>query len=48
LNYAPKNRQEWEDRGLEVVAAIGRYPGQATLEKKVVPVEAAYLSVEKP
>jgi hypothetical protein len=48
LNYALKNRQEWEDRGLEVVAGLLEDIQASYSEKKVVPVEVAPLSVEKP
>jgi class 3 adenylate cyclase len=50
LNYALKNRQEWEDRGLEVVAGLLEdIQAKLLSEKKMlVPVEAAPLSVEKP
>ena len=48
LNYALKNRQGWGDGGLEVVAGLLE-DMQAKLlsEKKVSPMEAAPLSVEK-
>ena len=39
LNYALKNRQEWEDRGLEVVAALVEDThAKLTSEKKAVKV----------
>jgi hypothetical protein len=51
LNYALKNRQEWEDRGLEVVAGLlediqAKLLSEKLLSEKVV--QEAPLSVEKP
>jgi hypothetical protein len=40
LNYALKNRQEWEDRGLEVVAGIVKGTEAKLLSEKKA-VEAA-------
>jgi hypothetical protein len=39
LNYAMKNRQEWEDRGLEVVAGLVEVT-QAKLAAENVEAEA--------
>jgi class 3 adenylate cyclase len=47
LNYAMKNRQEWEDRGLEVVAGLVE-DTQAKLAAENIEAEGAPLSLEKP